>query len=163
MGASVAFPSAAPGANVDITSLRGTSTNDSAAAGKIGELIESEILIAAAVPVLLLTDTNVTSISLTAGEWDVEGIISTAPAAGTTTELVRGWVSSTSATSPAAPNGGGYVQVGVAFGANSFQSLPIGKKHFRFASTTTVYLSTLLSFGVNTMGAYGYIRARRVR
>lgn len=161
MGASVAFPSAAPGANVDITSLRGTSTNDSAAAGKIGELIQSEILIANQVALTTLTDANVTSISLTAGDWDVEGIVSTAPAAGAATALVRGWISSTSATSPAAPNAGGYFQLtGTLSGS---QSVPLISKRFSLANTTTIYLSTLVSFTINTMGAYGYIRARRVR
>src|SRR5262245_50475602 len=85
---------AGSGANADITSLTGTTTNDNAATGKIGEYLESEILIGSHVQLTNATAANITSLSLTAGDWNVWGQVNTDPAATTTTSLVAGWISS---------------------------------------------------------------------
>ncbi|MDP2325295.1 MAG: hypothetical protein Q8N51_14890, partial [Gammaproteobacteria bacterium] len=55
--------------------IEGTNTNDAAAAGYIGELIGSTIASGSAVSLTTATNANVTSISLTAGDWDVWGAI----------------------------------------------------------------------------------------
>src|SRR4029077_4886616 len=51
--------------------LLGTATNDNATAGNVGEYIESVIPAGAAIAITSATNTNLTSISLTAGDWDV--------------------------------------------------------------------------------------------
>ena len=52
--------------------IHGTATNDSAAAGYVGEYKESIF----ASTNMLVTTTNLTSISLTAGDWDVSAVFS---------------------------------------------------------------------------------------
>src|SRR5690348_13475523 len=53
--------------------LVGTATNDNAAAGQIGEVISSTVLIADKVPLANGTPKTITSIILTPGDWDVWG------------------------------------------------------------------------------------------
>jgi hypothetical protein len=53
------------------------------------------------------TSVNVTSISLTAGDWDVEGSVGFIPNASTVLVTVIGGIGTTSATFPADPGAGG--------------------------------------------------------
>src|SRR5262245_57492548 len=85
-----------------IGAIRGTSTNDSAAAGYVGELMESEVLTGSAVSLTNNTAANVTSLSLTAGDWDVWGSVAFNAVAGTA-NLVVGAINTTSATLPTIP------------------------------------------------------------
>lgn len=142
----------------------GTTTNDSAAAGSIGEYVESEILVGGSLVSLTTgTPANVTSISLTAGDWDVWGNVGFSLNAATTLTNIIGWVSATSATLPANPNKGGQAYLNLAFTTGGGQLLGIPGRRFSLASTTTIYLSTQAAFGVNTCAAFGSIVARRVR
>lgn len=141
--------------------ILGDVTGGNATAGQIGEYISSD----ASYPGGAITSTvsaNITSISLTAGDWDVEGIVGLAPAAGTTTSQLRGWVSSTSV--KANPNElDGLINSGAAVPAAQISGGPTGAVRFALATTTTVYLSVNATFAVSTMQAFGFIRARRVR
>lgn len=116
-------------------------------------------------PTALVTDTakNITSISLSAGDWDVYGTIGISPAAGTTTSRIIGWISTISATIPTIPNSGGMFVMTLPFTASSTESFSVGTKRISISSTTTVYLSIYASFAVSTNGAHGFIGARRVR
>ena len=51
--------------------VKGTTTNDSAAAGTVGEEIVSTVIVGSAVSLTTATAATVTSIALTAGDWDV--------------------------------------------------------------------------------------------
>ena len=77
--------------------ITGTTTNDNAAAGKIGEYIES-IVTATTTGATHDVPANVTSISLTPGDWDVFGMALAANAGATTWTLFRASISQTSAT-----------------------------------------------------------------
>jgi hypothetical protein len=142
------------------TLIRGTTTNDSAATGIVGEYIESIISSGTAYPA---TNTwgDLTSISLTAGDWDVQfNPVFTQDTSLTTSGLLAG-VSSSSATlpsgaaerahSPSGPNG------------NSDLSIAPPVTRISLASTTTIYGVATGIFSAGTMSAYGFIRARRVR
>ncbi len=140
----------------------GTTTNNNVAAGGIGELIESSV----ATPGVSLTNntaTNVTSISLTAGDWDVWGNVAILAAAGTVVTGIDAWISTTSAAAPAQPNGGAYAALQITFPASAKQVLPVGQMRLSLSGTTTVYLSTQVPFSVSTCTAFGYIGARRRR
>jgi hypothetical protein len=142
--------------------LPGTATNDAAAAGNLGELISATVLSGSAVSLSNNTAKDVTSISLTAGDWDVWGNV--AYVAGGTTIITNAfaWTSQTSATLPTAPNTGAEASwVGSVTGVAPI--LPAGMQRISLGSTTTVYLSTQAAFTVSTLTAYGYIGARRVR
>ena len=63
------------GATITNPAIIGTTTNDDAAAGKIGEYQSAGIGFGSAISLTTATPANVTSISLTAGDWDVSGVI----------------------------------------------------------------------------------------
>lgn len=142
----------------------GTNTNDNAGSGKVGQLVESSIPVGSSVSLSSAAPADVTSISLTAGDWDVWGNIVTNPGSGTTTGLVQAWITTASATIPTLPNGGAYVEIPYP-GAppNQPTATPAGQLRLSLSTTTTVFLSTAVNFGVSTLSAYGYIGARRVR
>jgi hypothetical protein len=142
--------------------LKGTTTNDSAAAGNVGEFVSSTVLVGGAVALAASTATNITSISLTAGDWDVSGNVAINPAGTTVLNQIVGWVSSASATLPTAPNQGGEAAWG-----GSATAIPIiigvGPMRFSLSGPATIYLSTFVIWTTNQPGGYGFIRARRVR
>lgn len=156
---------AASGANTDITSLTGTTTNDSAAAGKIGEIIASTVLTGSAVSLTNDTGANVTSISLTAGDWDVAAFGHFKFNAATTCTALYVSASQTSATSDTDPSRMAVrtFPIGTVLGATNPHSVIMPVSRFSLASTTTIYLVVLASFATNTCDAFGYLRARRVR
>lgn len=142
----------------------GTTTNDSAAAGIIGEYISSSVA-NSTVSMNSGINYDLTSISLTAGDWDVEGNIAIAVGAGATVSVFRGWISTTSATFPTPPNSGAMFDLvfGSAVMANPTQAMPVGKIRLSLSGTTTVYLSSRTSSSGGTVTGGGFIGARRVR
>lgn len=141
----------------------GTATNDNAAAGSVGEVISSTVLNAAAVALTSTVAANVTSISLTPGDWDVWANVATKPAGGTTTSGVTGAINTVSATLPTYPNGGAVTDMPYAAGAGQSCTFSVGKMRLSLAVTTTVYLVAQSTFAVSTSAAYGFIGARRAR
>lgn len=139
----------------------GTTTNNNAAAGSVGQLVSASVLLSSAVALTTNVTTNVTSISLTAGDWDVSGssIINTN---GNVTNYT-GAISSTSGTLPSEPYIGGITQLRDVSGANDAQVLSISPVRFSLASTTTIYLVALCVFSTGTASGAGGIRARRMR
>lgn len=139
-----------------------TSTNDNAAAGKMGEYVES--LVEAASEVSLTTDTakNVTSISLTAGDWDVRGIVHFDPAASTTVSDYHVSISTTSNTENTAVDRYAHRSSNLGPAAHEV-SMELSAVRQSLASTTTIYLVAKSTFAASTMGAYGALTARRVR
>jgi hypothetical protein len=137
--------------------IQGTTTNDSATAGYVGELIAANVLAGAAISISNNTPANVTSISLTAGDWDVTGNVTVTGSSGILTNVTM-WGSTASATLPDASTSSSltstiFTQLGSA----------IPRFRFRSTSTTTVYLSVQASFATGTATACGTIYARRVR
>lgn len=148
---------------VGVAALVASATNDSATAGDLGEYQEAEVLVGAAVALTTATDANVTSLSLTAGDWDVWGEVSFSLNAATTVTAVNGWISTTSATLPTAPNKGALATLTTTLTTGATQCLPVGVRRVSLSATTTVYLSARAAFAVNTMSAYGILCARRAR
>lgn len=141
-----------------------THTNDDAAAGNIGEFISATVLVGAAVPLVTTVSDNITSISLTAGDWDVWGFGATSPAAGTESQAVRFAINTTSATIPTpSPNNAFVGFDNMPANPDQVWALSTGPCRQSLSGTTTVYLVTKCSFTVSTMAAYGWIAARRVR
>jgi hypothetical protein len=146
------------------TGIVGTTTNNNAAAGSVGEVISSVV---ASTTVTLTTNTaaNVTSISLTAGDWNVWGNVVFDGNSATTVVYHAGWISTTSATLPAnniyasKP----YSGAGTAIYSALVDSFVVPLQRISIAGTTTVYLSVQSGFGVNADKAGGAIYARRVR
>jgi hypothetical protein len=119
-------------------------------------------LVASGSPVALTTATsaNITSISLTAGNWDVQGNINFAGASATYTGASAG-ISTTSVT---VPTDGTEVFSGAQFTVlTATDGVSVPRKQINVTSTTTVYLIGRASFSAGTVGAYGSITARRIR
>jgi len=138
------------------SSIIGTNTNDNATAGYVGEFVSSVVAKASAVSLSTNTPANVTSISLTAGDWDVEGnVFFNASGGAITAEAV--WSSATSASTPdqSLYNGSDLTTAATGF------SIP--KARYSLASTTPVYLSCTTTFAAGTATACGGIYARRIR
>jgi hypothetical protein len=137
----------------------GTTTNNSAAALHVGEFVSNVRLSSSAISLTNATATDVTSISLTAGDWDVWGNVTIVWAsANGVTGLC--WISSTSATPPDASLSGGLIVL------NQLENrICAPQLRFSLASTTTIYLSAFATTtgGGNTRTACGGIYARRVR
>ncbi len=145
-----------------VASVLGTITNDNANAGYVGEYTSSAVAAGSAVALTTNVTANVTSISLTAGDWDVTGIVQYTPGATTSvTQLTQG-SSSTSATLGAQGSFSKFVTAAsVLTAVDPAWNLPATR--FSLAATTTIYLVSAATFTVSTLSAYGIIRARRVR
>lgn len=144
--------------------VTGTTTNDNASSGKLGEYAETVI----STPVSLTTSTqaNVGSLSLTAGDWEVSGVIDYYGDSSTIVTTAISGISTTSATLPSDPTTARVDSVfpgSFAPFATNLVSIPIGPTRISIASTTTVYLIADLFFTTSTAQATGHIRARRVR
>lgn len=141
--------------------LLGTTTNDLATAGTIGEYVASSIGPGAATSLTSNTNKNITTLSLTAGDWDVTGNVAFVP--GDTTNIVN-MQGSASLVSETEATDFGIVSVnpnGVTGAVNTI--LPVTSVRVSIATTTTVYLVVKATFSVSTMSAYGCIHARRAR
>ena len=175
--ARTALSAAGTGANADITSMtaltainrtggtaiKGTNTNDDAAAGYVGEPITSTIAVGSAVSLTTNVTANVTSISLTAGDWDVSGVVLMDSGATTNITRVTAGTSSTSATADITKGYYSHIHSGYVPGGGQFRAMPLNTSRFSLSGTTTIYLVALANFTVSTCTAYGTISARRVR
>jgi hypothetical protein len=149
-----------------LSGIAGVTTNSNAAAGIVGEYISSTQAIGSPINVPSNVPSNATTISLTAGDWDVSGVVG-AVGSGTLTRLA-GYVTLTSNSFPAQPNSGAiFDSPGMniaAPGTSSFvPNFATGTTRISLSSTTTVYLGGTAVFSGGAMGIFGFIGARRVR
>ncbi len=141
----------------------GTATNDSANAGSVGEYISSTVLIGAAVPVNSGASANVTSIALTAGDWDVHGNVWTNISTGTLPTALEGGISITSATLPTRPGGGASAQWAASSSGGSNIGLVVGAVRLLLSGAANVFLVASSTFTISSNTVYGFIGARRRR
>ncbi|WP_157661683.1 hypothetical protein [Burkholderia ubonensis] len=135
----------------------GTTAADNANAGSVGEYQPASTT---GTSLTNNTNANVTSISLTAGDWEVSGVVVFNPAGGTTVNNLVAGVSTTSATFGAA---GTFSNLACSFTTGSIQRFMAPTVRVNVSTTMTVYLVAQAGFGASTMTADGYLRARRVR
>jgi hypothetical protein len=138
--------------------IQGTAAGGNATAGYVGEFVSSLIPIASNVPITTATAKNLTSISLTAGDWDIYGNISF-NATGYTLFACNSWISSTSATIPDVSLISSFNLNGAFIG----WSVPTPIFRVSISSTTTYYLSGLANFSSGSANMCGNMYARRVR
>jgi hypothetical protein len=135
----------------------GTTLGDSANAGSVGEFANGTF---SATSMANTTVQNLTSMSLTAGDWDVTGCaVYSAGSSGTASYIAVG-ASSTSATMPAL---GSYYALNCSIPNNGTGTAIAPPLRFNLTSTTTVYLVGEVVIGAGTVTATGFIKARRVR
>jgi hypothetical protein len=138
---------------------QGTTAGGNATAGYVGEEITSVIASGSAVSLVTATPKNLTSISLTAGDWDVYGNVTATDTVTTINQLLC-WISTTSATVPDASlyNGFSSLTLAMAIYGTSAPYVRIS-----ISTTTTVYISAQSVFASGTVTMQGGIYARRVR
>jgi hypothetical protein len=149
---------------VQFSGLRGTTTNDNAGAGQVGEYVTASVAYTSPVTCPSAgTAINVTSVSLTAGDWDVSGAVWFGGSSANVTS-VSGWVNTASAAPPAQGLPGYFVQQ---FQTSAYMIMPaqftVGTVRLSLAATTTVYLGAIAASSSGSVAAAGTIRARRVR
>jgi hypothetical protein len=138
--------------------ITGVSNGSNAASGVVGEYPNNSTT---GTSLTTSTAANATSVSLTAGDWDVQCTAQFNPAASTVTSRVQTAVSTTSA------------NISVSLGAKSLSQGSLGTGlaqivasptvRVSLASTTTVFCVVESAFTTSTMTVDGFIRARRVR
>lgn len=140
--------------------LLGTATNDSANPGSIGELLSSTVASGSAVTINTGVAKNITSVSITAGDWDVTGQVDYVLNAATTTDFQSG--SSTTSATFGAQDSSSIIPLITTLVSDTFgQTLPVFR--YSFATATTVFLVGAANFSAGGVTGYGTIRARRVR
>jgi len=142
---------------------KGVADGSNAAAGEIGQYISSSIPSSSAVSLSSGSPSNVTSVSLTAGDWDCAGVLNFYPAASTTQTVNLGGLNTVSATLPTRPGFGTYLEHRVAMGAGDNQGYSVGQRRVTVSATTTVYLVAQAAFAVSTETAGGFLGCRRMR
>lgn len=147
--------------------LIGTTTNDNATALSVGEVISSQITVANAVSVPNITTTTLTSIALTAGDWDVWGNVGFTGGATTVIKTMAGWINTSVATANGTLTARETISsTGLAIfaGGQTYGFVvDLAGTPLRFSGNQTVYLLLQAVFTVSTTNAYGTLWARRVR
>lgn len=138
----------------------GTTAAGNATAGNLGESVSSLIAVGSAVGLTTATPANITSISLTAGDWDVTGCVDFTETVATASARSAG-ISTTSAT---IPTDGSEAYCGVQSTITTeINSITPARKRVNVSSTTTVYLVGSATFSAGTVAGFGNLTARRVR
>lgn len=144
--------------------MNGTTTNDNAAAGEVGEYVESVILSGSATSLVSATAKTVTSISLTAGDWDVRGVTYITGTASTNFTQYGISISGTTNTLDLAPGRINFFTISTGtVPSSSLTGNMLPPYRLSLSGTTTVFLIAQATFTVSTATAYGIISARRVR
>lgn len=152
------------GVTVSAGQYPGETSTSSATAGNVGEVISASVALGSAVALTTGAIANITSISLTAGDWDIWGSVWFSPAASTSITRYGGSIETTSGGFTSGPPNS-YIVTQAAFvpGLNNTIGFPCGPVRASLSGTTSYFLNAVAVFTVSTLGAFGTIRARRVR
>ena len=141
----------------------GTTTNDNANAGVVGEYAETVVLVGSAVSITTNTAKDIATLALTAGDWDIDGVMYFLPAATTSLSIMVASISATLNTLDTT-SGKFAEDVRTAYVPGTGQiSLAIPPYRLSLSGSVTQHFVAQATFTVSTMTAYCIIRARRVR
>ena len=144
--------------NLTSAMIRGTTTNDNAPVGYIGEYPTPANL--TGVALVTATVINVSSASLSAGDYEVTGTVRFNPAASSTINQV---VAGVSLVANSVGGSGTFTQLVSTFSTGQTQTISAPLQRISLAAPSTVYLVAALGFAVSTATANGYLHVRRVR
>lgn len=162
IGGRTALGAAASGSNSDITALTGLAggitgnvTGTAAAAGIVGQVLETT---GTGTALTTATDANIATLALTAGEWDVFGVVQYV-STGNMNSYQAGVTTSASAYGAFQTQ----TRSAVSFNASATVIREVPVQRIRLSASGTVYLRAQSTFSSGTITATGYIRATRVR
>lgn len=144
-------------------SSHGTNTNDNAAAGFVGEYIESVISTPTAWPVATTVWGDATTISLTAGDWDITGFVQYLQNGATVSQFDVAISVNSGITTTDQIEGSNQIGAATAgaLAINRGGVVPAYRKSL--SGTTTIYLKLRATFAVATPNYQCRISARRMR
>lgn len=153
-GTSVVAPTLVP------TNITGTTTNNNASAGSVGEYPSSAVADASAISLTTATPINVDTLILTAGDWDVDANVNFVESASTVTARAAA-ITLTSAT---LPTDGTKCSLDIPTTISTGTvSITLKTTRISIAGTTNVYLAVSSDFSAGSQKAGCSFSARRVR
>lgn len=161
-GSSWELVGAAPGGSIEITDLAAEVAGQAAAVGEIGEILTASQGAATATN---RATTGVwgyaTSIALTAGAWEIDGVVGFSENGALLTTSVSAGISNTADGSGLATFD--FLQHNSQIGSSSDLIIPLPKILINIAAGDTYYLNTRFYFSSGSPEHYGKIVARRYR
>lgn len=138
----------------------GTTVGDNAVTGYVGEYIESNVPFASAISLTINVNTDITSISLTAGDWDVYGNVFILGSGSNNLNGCTIWTNTVSATPPDQSR-----DISITSNSGNYNQIALSAPLLRVSTSisTTVYLSCQVGILTGTASGCGTIQARRVR
>lgn len=152
------------GVTISAGQYPGEPSTGSATAGNVGQYVEGVIPSASQVAITANAATTITSITLGAGDWDVDLVAQFFPANTTSFTQLSASMSLVTNTLDVTPGRFFQVPQGT-ITSNGTQVYSVGLPNYRFSfsTSTTIFMIVDANFTVSTMASYGIIRARRVR
>lgn len=142
--------------------IQGKTSGANAAAGNIGEVVSSQVLLTSAVALTTNTAMVITSMSVTAGDWDITGNIVITGGNTTNIGTIIGYATTTLSASLPDPSLRAASFVGNTINAAGNIGLVVPTIRVNVTTTTTVYLYMYTNFTVSTAAGCGGLIARRV-
>jgi len=148
--------------NIQSNGIVGTTTNNNADAGYVGEFVTASRSTASPLSLTSTIPAAVTSISLTAGDWDVWAKGGIIPSTGVNATLISGDINTTSGASFDANTAISALPInGVLY--NQPYTFSIEARRASLSATTTYYLNVGINFSGGSVTGFGTIYARRRR
>lgn len=141
----------------------GTNTNSSATAGWVGEYLESTVTAFTAWPATTAQYGDGTSLSLTAGDWDVTAVAEFRDNGATIAGISEMGIGTASGNSSTGLVGGSNAVGIAAFGATTWWGGAVPNFRVSLSATTTYYLKLFLTYSAGTPQYRCRLSARRVR
>lgn len=145
--------------------MTGIRSGNAPSVGFLGESLRSAVASGSAVSLGTGVGSNVTSIALTPGVWDVSGIVGFVSGATTVPTQFQISISSNSATVAGATGDSDAIlndQTGASLGTSYQPTLTVPSFRVSIASNTTYFLVAKCNFTASTLAAYGRLSATRV-
>lgn len=149
---------------INTPNITGITGATNATAGSVGEYIINNVEIGSAIALTSGAPANITSIVLTAGDWDISGNVFFNP--GATTSITRYGCSLetiSGAFTSVPPQTAVISCAAVVPGAGGVMGFPTPIFRQNVTGSTTIYLTAVAVFTVSTLSGFGFIAARRVR
>jgi hypothetical protein len=151
------------GGGVTAGQVPGTATNDNATAGNVGELVSQTVAQGSAVTLTTATPANITSVSLTAGDWDCNAVAGRTFGATTSLTIMKTSLNTTTAADGTIATGTMVQWSTPAIVPVTDTTQQIGNVRFSLTATTSVFLVADDTFTISTNKGYGFLRCRRAR
>jgi hypothetical protein len=173
-GQAVGFSEVVPGTSAGLVSAAGLKGNavtvqtaNSYPTGVVGEYLERNATGNTSLTSSTIQDVDGTGITLTAGTWDITGVITYTSGASTSISLLSAWVGTASGSSTSGKDVNrnyaqfNYVSTGTVIGGQ-FETLTLPVWRVSISANTSYFLKTNNTFTASTLTANGTLRATRV-